>query len=131
MKALGHVRKGILFFLLVLHIGFLLLGVSRVVRIEWWWVALLNTFALWVYFPLFVTVTLSALLRGRITTIVGLIALLWAGAILFNAYGPMGKPNVPTDVFRIKVVTYNFLGWNRNAPTSVDWLVNSGADVLF
>jgi endonuclease/exonuclease/phosphatase (EEP) superfamily protein YafD len=131
VKALGYLRKGILFFLLVLHIGYLLLGVSRVIQIELWWVALLNTFALWVYLPLLFTVPLGLVLRGRATTVIGLLALLWAGVILFNAYGPIGKPEIPANAFRLNVITYNFLGWNRNAPTSVAWLVESGADILF
>ncbi len=130
MKAANWLRKFVLTLLFIVHIGLIALGAARALRVELWWVALLNTFALWVYLPLIITVPLGILLRGRLTSVAGLIALVWGSILMYSSYGPLPRPAVPANAPQLRVITYNFLGWNRQAETSVNWLLQQNADIL-
>jgi vancomycin resistance protein VanJ len=91
-----------------------------------WWLALLNTFALFVLLPLALTLPVALLLKGKRSS--ALAILLTVLAIV--KYAPLPKPApLPSDN-TMRVISYNI--WNRNQQldSDIDWLLEQDADVI-
>lgn len=102
-----------------------LLGDSR------WWSFLLNTFALYLFVPLAVTIPLAILLRRFL-----LDACVVASTALFLAtYGglfvpPALRPAVPADAPRLTAMTFNVHVTNQNPAGVAAAIRSAGADVV-
>lgn len=116
--------------LLSYHTFLLLFAILRFLRVEWWWMALLNTFALWLFVPLFITLPLTAILRAKRSGMYGIVAWVCGAIFLIPAYAPLPRPSIDPDTPTFTLITYNFLDSNRDKDTSVAWLRQSNADVL-
>ncbi|MDQ7027162.1 MAG: endonuclease/exonuclease/phosphatase family protein [Anaerolineae bacterium] len=118
------------FWLSLLNIYHLLLGIYWILRSlfggTFWWLALLNTFALFVIIPLLLTVPVTLLLRGKRSTAIAIILTV----IAIAKYVPLPKPAPPPSNDTIRVISYNV--WNRNPQlnSDIDWLLEQDADVI-
>jgi len=96
---------------------------------RWWWLFLVNSFAVYLFLPLPV-ILVAALLARRRETSSGLAAALALGAYL---YGELFLPQLPrghTDSPTFVVMTYNLLGFNENVAGIIAALRASNADVI-
>jgi vancomycin resistance protein VanJ len=116
--------------LLSYHTFLLLFAILRFLRVEWWWMALLNTFALWLFVPLLISLPLVVVLRAKRSRVYGLLALVCGAIFLIPAYAPLARPSAEPDTPTFTLITYNFLDSNREKDASVAWLRQSNADVL-
>lgn len=92
----------------------------------WWWLGLLNTFALWLFMPLLILIPLALLLQGKRTAAMGLFLALigfWKFAPLANAF----PSNAPHD---LRVLTFNVWKNNEQIDKTVDWILEQNADVV-
>src|SRR5437899_8542604 len=102
-----------------------LLGDSR------WWSFLLNTFVLYLFVPLAVTVPLALLLRRPLLRACALF-----GAVLFLVtYGGLFMPPTlraapPADAPRVRVMTFNVHVTNQNPDGVAAAIRRAGADVV-
>ncbi|MFW5692062.1 MAG: endonuclease/exonuclease/phosphatase family protein [Chloroflexota bacterium] len=95
-----------------------------------WWLALLNTFAIHTFVPAFVLLPITAALRlWRDVIRLGLVALL--GIIWFGPFfQPVSAPQ-PTGNPQLTVVTFNMRHkQNGNLDTVIDWLAQSESDIV-
>ena len=91
-----------------------------------WWLALLNTFALFVLLPLLLTLPVALLLKGKRSSAFAILLTVLA----LVKYAPLPKPApLPSD-HTLRVISYNI--WNRNQQldSDVDWLLEQDADVI-
>lgn len=96
----------------------------------WWWLALLNTFALYAFLPLLLTASLGALLRGKRTTAVALLLGL-IGLVFFVPLPKLPPPNGAQPGERsLRVVQFNIYEANGQFQQAVQWLLAQDADVL-
>jgi vancomycin resistance protein VanJ len=95
-----------------------------------WWLALLNTFALYLFVPLIGILPLALLLRSRLTGIwavlLSIIGVVW---LLLPALLPNSIPAHETAT--LKIVAYNLLGVDRPLAADISWLLATDADVIF
>ena len=107
----------------------LLLVIYAVLRVtmatKLWWVAALDTFALYYFLPLILTVPMLIVLRGRNSAIIGSLLLL-VGIIWFRP--PLHTSRIASDTLR--VITYNTLHSNPQLEDDARWLLTQEADVI-
>jgi endonuclease/exonuclease/phosphatase (EEP) superfamily protein YafD len=98
---------------------------------RWWWLHLLNTFALYMFAPLpLLTLATLALRRHQRIAWAGAVGGLLLGALL---YGDLFLPRYPVaraESTTLRVVTSNILGYNTNAAGIVAAIRESDADVV-
>jgi endonuclease/exonuclease/phosphatase (EEP) superfamily protein YafD len=96
---------------------------------RWWWMFLLNSFAVYLFLPAFIVLPFGILARKR---------LLWMGASVvllpgFMMYGELLLPpgsQAQASGTTLTVMTYNVLGYNTNSKGVVEAIRQSGADVV-
>lgn len=106
----------------------LVLGL-RLAGVEIWWLALLNTFAPYLFLPLLIALPLAALLRAK-KTAAGALLLTVIGFVWFIAPVIIPKTIAGPDGLTLKVVTFNILGKPRSLKPELDWLLSTNADVI-
>lgn len=96
---------------------------------RWWWLFVLNSFALYFFFPLPVLIVVALLVRR---------GTLWLGAGVVFALGvylfgglllPTVKANT-SDAPTVTVMTYNMLGYNERPASAIAALRESNADII-
>ena len=106
------------------------LGLRLFVGDSFWWLALLNAFVIYTFFPLLVLMPLALLMglwRDFIRLgLVGLLAVVW--------FGPFFQPvNAPTagDGTQLTMITFNMMQDENEEPTAAfDWLETVEADLV-
>jgi vancomycin resistance protein VanJ len=95
------------------------------------WLALVHTFALYLFLPLVVALPLALMLKSRLVSIMALALTLAAGAWFIPPTLPKSIP--PHEGATLKVVSFNIFGEgaDRNLDAEVDWLLTTNADVIF
>lgn len=97
---------------------------------RWWWLFVLNTLAVYLFFPLPLVLALALLVRRRA---------LWLGCSLTFFFGvyfygelllPRRPPRPASPDTVLTVMTYNVFGYNERATGVVDALRASNADVI-
>ncbi len=129
----GRVLSGCVALLALAHLGALLgwIAIHALIGDSRWWSFLLNTFALYLFVPLIVTVPLAILLRNYLLRACALL-----GTILFLAfYGnlfvpPTLRPAVPAGAPRLTAMTFNVHVSNQNPDGVAAAIRRSGADVV-
>ncbi len=124
---LRRLLTAVLALYLLAFIGYLCLRLLLTDR--YWWLALANAFAVYLFLPLLLVLPLAWGLRARRVT---------AGALLLTVVGmawllpPMlPKQTHPSPKTPLKIVTFNMLGYEGRAlEREVDWLLTTDADVL-
>jgi vancomycin resistance protein VanJ len=118
------------FWLSLLNSYHFLLGLYWILRGvfggAFWWLALLNTFAIFVAVPLLLTLPIALLLRGKRTSAIAIFLMLLA----IIKYVPAPKPAPAPSDHALRVISYNI--WNRNPQldSDIDWMLEQDADVL-
>lgn len=102
------------------------LALRCLVGTQWWWLNLLNTFALWLFAPLLLILPLALLLRGRRTA--GMSLLLTLIALL--RFAPLPTFTQSDTVHDLRVLTFNVWGINQQIDRSIDWVLEQDADVV-
>lgn len=108
------------------------LGLYLVLRLlfgaRWWWLAVLHTFAFWLFIPLLITIVLALILRGKRTAAISLL-LLTVGMIRFAPLptGVITTSDAPHD---LRVLTFNTWNINSQIEESIDWVLAQDADVV-
>ena len=114
----------------------LFLGLRLITDGSWWFLALLNTFALYLFLPLLLVVPLCGLLRmrrlGWAAAALSVIGLVWFGGGAVPAM-PTGleRNTLPQSGSALKIVVYNVRDGGRNIAPDVAWLLGTDADVIF
>jgi endonuclease/exonuclease/phosphatase (EEP) superfamily protein YafD len=93
---------------------------------EWWWLALLNTFALWLFMPLLPFIPVILLLRGKWTAALSIVLALigvWKFAPLKNQF-PINEAH------DFRIMTFNVWVHNQQFDKTVDWVLAQDADVI-
>ena len=128
-----HLKNRLGKLLTLYQIGLLVyIILRRLFRDSTRWLALINTFSLYLFVPLIITLPLAIVARLRTNIIIGL---LLTGVGMVRFFRPQSPPEA-TDTSatqqgqRLKIVTFNAWGGNKNMCTSVDWLIQSQADVI-
>lgn len=93
---------------------------------RWWWLGLLNTFALWLLLPLLMLLPLVIALRGKRTLVVSLLFSL----IGFLLFFPMPFAHHSDEAQDLRILTFNTWVLNPNIAASVDWILAQDADVI-
>jgi vancomycin resistance protein VanJ len=98
---------------------------------NFWWLALLNAFAIYTFFPLIVLIPLaflSGLWRDFIRLgVMGLLAVIWFGPFFQPVSAPNDVSGTPLDI-----VTVNMQANANDDPQAiVDWLQTVNADIVF
>ena len=111
-----------------LYNGFLLLYliIRSIFAAAWWWLALLNTFALWLFMPLLLMIPLALFLSGKRTAAWSLFLLL----IGFWKFAPMAEEIANGDPHDIRLLTFNVWKDNQHIAKTVDWILKQNADVV-
>ncbi|MCU0511669.1 MAG: endonuclease/exonuclease/phosphatase family protein [Anaerolineae bacterium] len=95
----------------------------------WWWLALLHTFALYLFAPLLLSLPLALLLRGwRTALLAALLLLTGAGWFLVPLLRP--APPVTATGPRLDIITFNLLGTPRSLQPEMAWLLAAAPDVI-
>lgn len=93
-----------------------------------WWLALLDTFALFMFMPLVITLPVALLRRNRLSimagSLAGLIAFMW---LVLPA---LPRATVTAQTPTIDVLTFNMLGKNPQFRQAAEWLAGSDADII-
>lgn len=96
---------------------------------DFWWLALLNTFAPYFFLPLIITLPLALLARmprfAALQTIPLVIVLFWFIPPLLPSPAPP-----PTDREALRVVLFNMMGAWNDMVTAQPWLVQQDADII-
>lgn len=92
----------------------------------WWWLAFLNTFALWLFMPLLVMIPLALLLRGKYSAALSLLLAI-AGLWKFAPVAHTPQSNAPHD---LRVMSFNVWKDNEHIGEAVDWILAQDADIL-
>jgi len=96
---------------------------------DFWWLALLNTFAPYLFLPLLITLPLALIARlprfAALQTIPLLIALLWFIPSLLPSPAPPPNGREP-----LRVVLFNMMGAWNDMVTAQPWLVQQDADII-
>ena len=111
-----------------LYNGFLVLYliIRAIFGAAWWWLGLLNTFALWLFMPLLLLIPFALLLKGKRSAALGLFLAL----IGFWKLAPLAE-RFPSDAAHdIRVLTFNVWKDNEMISDTVDWILKQDADVL-
>ncbi len=132
-RSLGRVLAKVVLALAVLHTAALFgwAAVHALIGDGAWWSFLLNTFALYLFAPLVLTIPLALLLRSRLMQLCAI-----AGVMLFLVtYGalfvpPALRPAVAADAPRLRAMTFNVLMTNVDPAGVVAALRRSGADLI-
>jgi vancomycin resistance protein VanJ len=111
-----------------LYNGFLLiyLLLRAIFGGAWWWLAFLNTFALWLFMPLLLLIPLALLLRGRRTAALSLFLAL----IGFWKFAPLANASPSNALHDLRVLTFNVWVNNGQIDKSVDWILAQNADIV-
>ena len=121
--------------LLLVMCGSYLVGLSvYLVLRQWlgdqfWWLALINVFFVWIFAPLILTVPLLVALRNR-PLLLYAIVLSAAAALHFSSY-LVPKAHATTGGTSIKIVTFNTWPDNPHMDQVEAWLRTTNADVVF
>jgi endonuclease/exonuclease/phosphatase (EEP) superfamily protein YafD len=127
-------QRGIFKRLIAFASGVYLIGMLAYLAIrlifgdQWWWVALLNAFAIYTFLPAFILGPLATLAgMWRVATRMGLLAIL---AVVW--FGPFFQPPSvsPSGAPTIRVSTFNMLGNNPTPEQVISWLRDVDADVV-
>lgn len=96
---------------------------------RWWWLVLLNSFAVYLFVPLPGLMLVLPFVRRRAVGLGGLIALLLAAHLFGGLFLPRdGKAQAALNT--VTVMTYNVLGSNERSNDVVDAIRSAGADVV-
>lgn len=114
----------------------LFLGLRLLTDGSWWFLALLNTFALYLFLPLLLVVPLCGVLRmrrlGWAAAALSVIGLAWFGGGAVRAMPAAPEPvPLPQSGSALKIVVYNVRDGGRNIAPDVAWLLGTDADVIF
>lgn len=93
---------------------------------EWWWLGLLNTFALWLFMPLLMLIPLALLLRGKRTAALSLCLALLG----FWKFAPMADRPPSSAPQDFRVLAFNVWKDNSRIDKTVDWILAQNADIL-
>ncbi len=96
---------------------------------RWWWLFLLNTFAIYLFLPLPLAAGAAGFTRRRELWIgCGLVVMLGVGLFgpSFLPRRPASRPETPT----LTVMTYNMLGYNAHPQDVVEALLAADADLV-
>jgi endonuclease/exonuclease/phosphatase (EEP) superfamily protein YafD len=119
-----------LFWLSLLNSYHILLGLYWILRGvfggAFWWLALLNTFAIFVAIPLLLTLPVALLIRGKRTSAIAVFLLLLA----IVKYVPAPKPTPAPSDHTLRIISYNIWNQNRHLDSDIDWMLEQNADVL-
>jgi endonuclease/exonuclease/phosphatase (EEP) superfamily protein YafD len=96
---------------------------------RWWWLFLLNSFAVYLFLPLPV-ILVTALLARRRETWIGLGAALMLGACLYGGLFLPKSSTAHSSSPTLTVMSYNLLGYNENGGGIVTAIRASNADVV-
>jgi len=91
-----------------------------------WWLALLHTFALYLFFPLILVLLLALALRRPGSALVSLALLILGGWL----YLPRPSRKRNTDHAQLRVVQYNARPENPQLAEDAQWLLQQNADVI-
>jgi endonuclease/exonuclease/phosphatase (EEP) superfamily protein YafD len=127
-------QRGIFKRLIAFASGVYLIGMLAYLAIrlifgdQWWWVALLNAFAIYTFLPTFILGPLATLAgMWRVATRMGLLAIL---AVVW--FGPFFQPPSvsPSGAPTIRVATFNMHGNSSDYDAIVEWLESSDPDIV-
>jgi endonuclease/exonuclease/phosphatase (EEP) superfamily protein YafD len=105
------------------------LGLRWLLTDQYWWLALANAFALYLFLPLLLVFPLAWILRARRMTAVALLLTIGGIAWLLPPLLPKQAPTMSATP--LKIVTFNVLGFEGNPlQREVEWLLTTDADVL-
>lgn len=111
----------------IYHVGLLLYLMMRAMFSgAWWWLGLLNTFALWLFMPLLLMIPLALLLQGKRTAAVSL----FLAIIGFRKFAPMAEEHPNGDKHDIRILAFNIWRENQHIGKTVEWIRQQGADVI-
>lgn len=104
-------------------------GLYTIFHDRWWWLFVLNTFALYFFVPLPLLLVVALLVRRRT---------LWLGAgvvlgLGLSLFGGLLLPTVAantSDGPTVTVMTYNMLGYNEHPTDAIAALRESNADIV-
>lgn len=91
-----------------------------------WWLALLHTFALYLFLPLIVVLLLALVLRRPRSAVVSLVLLILGGWL----YLPRPSRKRNTEQAHLRVIQYNARPENPQLAEDAQWLLQQNADVI-
>lgn len=101
-----------------------------VIQTDWRFVALLDNFAPYLFFPVIIGLLIALLLRARrlsgVYLLVSLIALLWVGLTLI----PNQFVGASDDGKRIEIISFNLFPENTQLDEVADWISTHSPDIL-
>lgn len=111
-------------------IGVLEWALLRVLFLDrWWWLFLLNVFGIYLFMPLPLAVIVAWWTRRRLLWVGWILALL-AGAALFGPFYLPSVQKVEVNGPKLKVMTYNVLGYNTDPQPVLDTIREVDADLI-
>ncbi len=91
-----------------------------------WWLALLHTFALYLFAPLILVLLLALALRRPRSAVVSLVLLILGGALYF----PMPKRSPEREAHSLRVIQYNAMPENTQLAEDARWIVQQEPDIV-
>lgn len=97
---------------------------------HWWWLFLLNSFAIYLFIPFPFLIIYSILQKNKLlwisSALTGSIAILFFGNLFLPKTGWFSAPSQPTLI----VMTFNTLGKNQSWKKTIQAFLDSDADVI-